>query len=160
MRLLLRPLIFWLLRAWHEWHRVDACGVQTRGSDPATNWHAPHFAATWHDTPTAPAHSLSISLCHLSGLAKHTEKQDSIYAMFCLFYCKHLGVSRKREREWGVKEDSTLTIMGGETDGLCMGHLQPGGRVGELGTASLRQWRTQPELANYCSLKYHQKYGR
>lgn len=31
-----------------------------------------------------------------------------------------------------LKEDSTLTIMGGETDGLCMGYLQPGGEWGNL----------------------------
>lgn len=31
-----------------------------------------------------------------------------------------------------LKEDTTLTIMGGETDGLCMGYLQPGGEWGNL----------------------------
>lgn len=30
------------------------------------------------------------------------------------------------------KEDSTLTIRGVETDGLCMGYLQPGGEWGNL----------------------------
>lgn len=30
------------------------------------------------------------------------------------------------------KEDSTLAIRGGETDGLCMGYLQPGGEWGNL----------------------------
>ena len=45
-----------------------------------------------------------------------------------------MGVSRKGGRERGevLKEDSTLTIKGGETDGLCMGYLQPGGEWGNL----------------------------
>lgn len=52
----------------------------------------------------------------------------------CLFYSEYLGVSRKGGRERGevLLEDSTLTIMGGVTDGLCMGYLQPGGEWGNL----------------------------
>lgn len=54
--------------------------------------------------------------------------------MFCLFYSEHLGLSRKAGRERGevLKVDSTLTVRGGETDGLCMGYLQPGGEWGNL----------------------------
>lgn len=54
--------------------------------------------------------------------------------MFRLFYSKHLETRRKGGRERGevFKEDSTLAIRGGETDGLCMGYLKPGGEWGNL----------------------------
>lgn len=37
-----------------------------------------------------------------------------------------------RKGEEALKEDSTLPIKRGETDGLCMGYLQPGGEWGNL----------------------------
>lgn len=59
--------------------------------------------------------------------------------MLCsLFYSKQPGVTRgKREgrREEGSAEGDS-THSGGETDGLCMGYLQPVGEWGKLGTGS------------------------
>lgn len=74
--------------------------------------------------------------------------------MFCLFYSKHLGASRKGGRERGevLKEDSTLTIKGGETDGLCMGYLQPGGEWGNLALLA----ETMKNTARACKLEHRE----
>lgn len=65
--------------------------MQTRVSNPTSLQHAPHSAATWHDTPTATVGSLSDS-CQFSGQSKHTKKLNSIYAMLCLFCSRHLKI--------------------------------------------------------------------
>ena len=113
--------------------------LQTRVLGQTSRQHALHTAATWHATPTATVCRVSASVCHLSGLSKHTKKLDSIHAMFCLFYSKAFGNKEKRRERGGeegcLKRTPPIplrTWVGGGTDGLCMGYLQLGGEWGNL----------------------------
>lgn len=106
--------------AWHLWHRTGAGRHVSPARLPPSMLHILQLPDT---TPQLLPPVIRLSRCVSLHACQSIRRHSTPPVLCSLFYWK-------RRRGEVVKGDSTLKR--GQTDGLCMGYLQPGGDWGNL----------------------------
>lgn len=134
--------------AWHLWHRTDA----GRHVSPARL--LPSMLRILQ-LPDTTAQLLPTTICLSQCVSLHacqSARGHLTPSVLCsLFYWKRRGEGR-----CGLKGDSTLKR--GQTDGLCVGYLQPGGDWGNLAVVAevLSQVSQAKAPQNVIKIKHKQ----